>query len=755
MRAFWEDAAVDHGTTTEGSLRYRLSRALETWTLRARRRGHHDLRRPARGHPRARHPGGARHGDSECRRTRTTFPLHRRAGPRAAGAVSGSTDAFTLGFLGSFYGYEGLDMLLDALPQILRVRAARRELLLVGGGFEEAAAQGAGRSGLASRTRWSSPAACRTREVARYYSLVDLLVYPRKSMRLTETVTPLKPLEAMAQGRLLIASDVGGHRELIEDGVTGFLFRPDDPAALAARGARACSTDRDRWDEIKRRGPALRRDGAQLARERRALSRPSTTRRRAAVRAAMSAPLRLLLVGPLPPPSGGMANQTRQLQRLLRRRGRRTSTLVQTNAPYRPAWVGASARRARRVPAGAVPAASYGVDGARADVVHVMANSGWAWHLFAAPAIWIAQLARRAGGRQLPRRPGAASSWRSRRARVRSDTARAARSWCRRASCRRSSRSHGMQRGDHSERRRPRSFRPADAAARRRVRIAPHIVVARNLEHDLRHRRCVCGRLPRCGSSFPGCALSIAGSGPERASLEALAARARRRRRACDSPAGSTSRTWSTLYQAADLVLNPVRADNTPNSVLEALACGVPVVSTRRRRRAVPGRARPHGVAGRAGVAGGAGRWHARRAATTPSCASDLVERRPRAGAQPAPGRSCATSGWLRRYRAAGAGARMTDMYTALCSSLLFPLHERLKGHHSVALRRELERIAVVAGGADCSGCRSSGCASSWRSVGRDVPYYRDLFAAMRLRSGSVHVASRDLQRAAVPRQAD
>ena len=51
---------------------------------------------------------------------------------------------------------------------------------------------------------------------------------------LTETVTPLKPLEAMAQGRLLVASNVGGHRELIEDGGTGYLFEPGDPAALAA-----------------------------------------------------------------------------------------------------------------------------------------------------------------------------------------------------------------------------------------------------------------------------------------------------------------------------------------------------------------------------------------------------------------------------------------------------------------------------------------------------------------------------------------
>src|SRR3546814_11932468 len=71
-------------------------------------------------------------------------------------------------------------------------------------------------------------------QVERYYSLTDILAYPRKKMRLTDLVTPLKPLEAMAQGRLVAASNVGGHRELIEDGATGTLFAPDDPAAIAA-----------------------------------------------------------------------------------------------------------------------------------------------------------------------------------------------------------------------------------------------------------------------------------------------------------------------------------------------------------------------------------------------------------------------------------------------------------------------------------------------------------------------------------------
>ncbi len=72
-------------------------------------------------------------------------------------------------------------------------------------------------------------------EVRRYYDLVDVLVYPRFAMRLTETVTPLKPLEAMAMGKLLVASNVGGHRELIRDGETGILFQAGDASDLVRK----------------------------------------------------------------------------------------------------------------------------------------------------------------------------------------------------------------------------------------------------------------------------------------------------------------------------------------------------------------------------------------------------------------------------------------------------------------------------------------------------------------------------------------
>jgi glycosyltransferase involved in cell wall biosynthesis len=88
--------------------------------------------------------------------------------------------------------------------------------------------------------------------VQRYYDLIDVLAYPRHSMRLTELVTPLKPLEAMAQGRVLVASDVGGHKELIEDRKTGSLFRAGDAQSLAD-AVLALLAQRATWPELRGR----------------------------------------------------------------------------------------------------------------------------------------------------------------------------------------------------------------------------------------------------------------------------------------------------------------------------------------------------------------------------------------------------------------------------------------------------------------------------------------------------------------------
>ena len=229
VRAFWEDAAADHGTSREGGLRYRLSRALETRVLRraaAVTTICEGLRDDivARGVPAERVTVIPNAVDVE------RFRLGGKADPERRTRL-GLDGARVLGFLGSFYAYEGLDVLLRALPRI-RESAPDVRLLLVGGGPQEENLKAlAAELGIADYVVFAGRVP--HTEVNHYYDLVDVLVYPRRPIRLTELVTPLKPLEAMAQGRLLVASDVGGHRELIRDGETGILFRAGDPDDLA------------------------------------------------------------------------------------------------------------------------------------------------------------------------------------------------------------------------------------------------------------------------------------------------------------------------------------------------------------------------------------------------------------------------------------------------------------------------------------------------------------------------------------------
>lgn len=145
----------------------------------------------------------------------------------------GLIGAKVLGFAGSFYAYEGLDLLIAAMPGLVAARPDVK-LLLVGGGFQESALRAQAASlGVADRVVFVGRVP--HDQVQRYYDLIDVLVYPRHSMLLTELVTPLKPLEAMAQGRVLVASDVGGHKELIRDGETGLMFRAGDVGALRQR----------------------------------------------------------------------------------------------------------------------------------------------------------------------------------------------------------------------------------------------------------------------------------------------------------------------------------------------------------------------------------------------------------------------------------------------------------------------------------------------------------------------------------------
>jgi len=220
VRAFWEDAAADHGTGREGGVRYHLTHALETHVMKqaaAVTTICEGLRDDivSRGVPAQKVTVIPNAVDIE------RFSVGGQPDP-ARQQQLGLEGKTVLGFIGSFYAYEGLALLLQSMPGILK-SAPDTRLLLVGGGPEEQRLkQITAASGLQESVIFTGRVP--HDEVQDYYNLVDIFIYPRLSMRLTELVTPLKPLEAMAQGRLVLASDVGGHRELIRPGETGQLF---------------------------------------------------------------------------------------------------------------------------------------------------------------------------------------------------------------------------------------------------------------------------------------------------------------------------------------------------------------------------------------------------------------------------------------------------------------------------------------------------------------------------------------------------
>jgi glycosyltransferase involved in cell wall biosynthesis len=283
-------------------------------------------------------------------------------------------------------------------------------------------------------------------------------------------------------------------------------------------------------------------------------------------------PLRLGLVGPMPPPNGGMAMQTQQLARLLGAENVDVRQLA-TNAPYRPAVIGRV--KGLRALFRLVPYLwQVWCLAGRVEVIHVMANSGWSWQLYSSPVIWTGWL------RRTPvivnYRGGEAGSY-----------LRKSFSWVKPTLDRASFvvvpsgfledvfaqfavKTTVIPNIIDQER-----FKPESRA---QTPDSFNLIATRNLEPiyglDTAIRAIGIAR-----ESIPDVRLKIAGSGPQRKELQALVHDLNLEEH-IEFVGRLGSAEIISLYQSADGLLNPTTVDNMPNSVLEALSCGVPVIST-------------------------------------------------------------------------------------------------------------------------------------------------------------------------------
>lgn len=277
------------------------------------------------------------------------------------------------------------------------------------------------------------------------------------------------------------------------------------------------------------------------------------------------------LVGPLPPPAGGMANQTRQLVSLLGDAGHQLE-VVRVNAPYSPAWI-AKVKGGRAIARLLPYLLRLWRTAGRVDVMHVMANSGWAWHLFAAPAVWIGRL--RGTPVVVNYRGGEAETFLAAQSRLVLPTLRKAAAVVVPS---------GFLEAVF------RRYEVPTVVVRNIIDLArfqantprtdgPHIIVTRNLEpiYDV---ATAIRAFAIVAEKYPSARLTVAGVGPQRVELERL----------CDD-CGVCSRVnfcgqvdnhdIPALYQSADMLFNASLVDNMPISLLEAMASGIPIVSTR------------------------------------------------------------------------------------------------------------------------------------------------------------------------------
>ncbi|NRR30562.1 glycosyltransferase [Oxalobacteraceae bacterium] len=408
-----------------------------------------------------------------------------------------------------------------------------------------------------------------------------------------------------------------------------------------------------------------------------------------------------------------MANQTAQLAALLRAAGASVE-LVQSNAPWQPGWI--ARWRGWRALFRLLPYLGrlWGAAG-RADLLHVMANSGWSWHLCAAPAIWIARL--RGKGMLLNYRGGEAQAF-------------LAGSWLARFSLRRAHaivvpsgflaaimENHGL-----SSRCVPNIVDLSRFSAPPQPPRGLQILVARHLE-ALYDNASALRAFAIVHRTMPLARLVLAGSGSELANLRQLA-ETLGLAQAVHFCGALEPADMADLYRASRLLLNPSRADNFPGSILEAQACGLPVVST--------------DVGGIPFLL----RHQHNALLVKPGDSQAMASAMLKLLCEPAYGAQLAQAGlatvqqfsWqaiaprlLAQYRAVLHRPRHS-LHGLLVATLLFPLQEKLKAHSTLGRRRQLEQTQWWEPGR-IRALQTERLRALLLHAGEHVPYYRTLFA--------------------------